>query len=377
MHAQPRRLVGEQAERRAVGLREAEAREPRDHLEDLLGELLADVGVLGHRALDEAAVVGLDRLRRALAAHRPAQPLGLPDAEARERLRDLEHLVLEDDRAERVAQRLLERRVQVGDLERRVGAQALAALDVRVDRAADDRPRPHDRDLDRDLVEVLRARAPQRAHLRARLDLKDAGRVGVLDALVGRRVVEGDPREVDPLAAPRRDVLDAALDGAQHPQAEQVDLQEARVRAGVLVPLRELAALHRRRHERDAVDERARRDDHPARVLGEVARQPVGLLRQAREPRPAARPAALRRAPCRCRGRRRASTSPRCRARRARSRPAAARAPCRARGSRRARGRSGRPRRAPSARCRSARGCAGSAPRGCRAGSRGRCRAAP
>ena len=136
VHAQPRRLVGEQAEGGAVGLGEAEAREARDHREDRLGLLRRDVGMLGHRALDEALVVGLDRLGRALAAHRPAQALGLPHAEAGERLRDLEHLVLEDDRAERVAQRRLERRVQIGDLVRGVGAQPLAALDVRVDRAA-------------------------------------------------------------------------------------------------------------------------------------------------------------------------------------------------------------------------------------------------
>ena len=80
----------------------------------------------------------------------------------------------------------------------------------------------------------------------------------------------------------------AALDAREHPQAEQVDLQEARVRAGVLVPLAQLAALHRRRQHRAAVDQRPGGDDHPARVLGEVARQPVGLVAQPRQPRPAA-----------------------------------------------------------------------------------------
>ena len=133
-------------------------------------------------------------------------------------------------------------------------------------------------------------RAPQGAHLGARLDLEDAGRVGVLDALVRRGVVVRDPAEVDPLAAARGDVVDAALDRRQHPQAEQVDLQKARVGAGVLVPLGELAALHRRRHERDAVHERARRDDHPARVLGEMARQAVGLVGELDEPLPAPGP---------------------------------------------------------------------------------------
>ena len=42
----------------------------------------------------------------ALAAHRAAQPLRLADGEPGERHRDLEHLVLEDDDAERLAQRL-------------------------------------------------------------------------------------------------------------------------------------------------------------------------------------------------------------------------------------------------------------------------------
>ena len=183
--------------------------------------------------------------------------------------------------------------MQVGDLVGGIGAQPLAALDVRVDRPADDRPRADDRHLDRDVVEVLGPRAPQRAHLRARLDLKDPGRVGVLDALVRRGVVVGDPAEVDPLAAARGDVVDAALDRREHPQPEQVDLQKARVGAGVLVPLRELAALHRCRHERHAVHERARRDDHPARVLGEMARQAVGLVGELDEPLPAPGPPPL------------------------------------------------------------------------------------
>ena len=43
---------------------------------------------------------------RALAAHRAAQSLRLADGEACEMDRDVEHLILEDDDAERLAQRL-------------------------------------------------------------------------------------------------------------------------------------------------------------------------------------------------------------------------------------------------------------------------------
>jgi hypothetical protein len=77
VHAQPGRLVGQQAERRAVGLGEAEAREADDHLPHALGERLVDVGVRPLRAADERGVVGHDRRLGALAAHRAAQALGL------------------------------------------------------------------------------------------------------------------------------------------------------------------------------------------------------------------------------------------------------------------------------------------------------------
>ena len=291
--AQPGRLVGEQPEGGAVRLGEAEAGEPDDHRVDPLGGLRVDP-VRRRRPVDEALVVGRDRRLRALAAHRPPQPLRLPGREAGERHRDLDHLVLEDDRAERVAQHRLERRVVVRDDEVRVLPQLLAARDVRVDRAAEDRAGPDDRDLDREVVERLGPGPVQRLHLRARLDLEHAHRVRPLDRAVGVGVVVRDPREVDPLAARLRDQLDRALDAREHPQPEQVDLEEARVGARVLVPLAQLAALHRRRQDRAAVDERPGRDDHPARVLGEVARQPVRLVAQPREPRPAAR---QRRAP--------------------------------------------------------------------------------
>ena len=89
-------------------------------------------------------------------------------------------------------------------------------------------------------------------------------------------------------SAARGDELDAALDGGEHPQPEQVDLQKARVRAGVLVPHDHLAPLHGGGHDRAAVDQRAGGDDHPAGVLGEVAGQAVRLLGQRAQPAPAA-----------------------------------------------------------------------------------------
>ena len=95
----------------------------------------------------------------------------------------------------------------------------------------------------------------------------------------------------------------AALDRREHPQPEQVDLEEARVRAGVLVPLAQLAALHRRRQRpgssrsaggwrrssrpsagRDgAAGRRPRRTAAPATPSGRAARR--GAVRRPHAPR--------------------------------------------------------------------------------------------
>ncbi len=209
--------------------------------------------------------------------------------------RDVEHLVLEDDHAERLAQRLLQQRMVGGRLVRRVLAQPLPALDIWMHGLALDRPRTHERDLHRQVVEVLRLRAQDRLHLRAALDLEAAHRVGVLDLGVHVLVFERDAREVDLLAARARDQVDALLDGGEHPEPEQVDLQKAGVRARVLVPLAHLPAGHRRRLHGDDLDERSCRDHHSARMLRDVPRQAGDLRAQLGECPPARRLHLLRR----------------------------------------------------------------------------------
>jgi hypothetical protein len=89
--------------------------------------------------------------------HHPPQPLGLAGAKAGKRHRHLDHLVLEDDGAERVFEHRLQARMVVGDLEGGVGAQALQPGDVGVDRAALDRPGTDDRHLDGEIVKRRRA----------------------------------------------------------------------------------------------------------------------------------------------------------------------------------------------------------------------------
>ena len=81
--AQPGRLVGEQAERCRVRLREAEAREADELVVDRVRRRLVDA--VAEAARDEARPERLDRLLAALAAHRAPQAFRLADREARRR----------------------------------------------------------------------------------------------------------------------------------------------------------------------------------------------------------------------------------------------------------------------------------------------------
>ena len=208
--AQPRRLVGEQAERRRVGLGEAEAREAGQLVVDPVRKLRVD-GFLS-RTRNKTGAIGLDRLLAPLAAHRAPQALGLADREARQRHRDLQHLVLEDDHPQRVGERLREQRVVDRRHEARVLSQPLAMLDVRVDGLALDRPGPDECDLDGQVVEVLGPCAQQALHLRAALDLEDTDGVGTLDVVVDVRIVERDAREVEGLSLARGTVPETGPD---------------------------------------------------------------------------------------------------------------------------------------------------------------------
>jgi branched-chain amino acid transport system permease protein len=89
------------------------------------------------------------------------------------------------------------------------------------------------------------------------------------------------------LAVLARDQVDALLHGREHPEPEQVDLEKAGIRAGVLVPLNELPPGHRGRHHRHELDQRAAGDNHPARVLRGIARQATDLAAELTERAPA------------------------------------------------------------------------------------------
>ena len=155
----------------------------------MVGDLAGDAA-LGH-ALVQARPQALHALAAALRAHRLAQLVGLSRREPGDVDRHLHELLLEQRHAERLVQRALEQRVQVGH---RLGA--VAPPDVGMHRPALDRPGADERDLDDEVVEGAGLEPRQRRHLRPALDLEHADRVGAAQHVVDR-VVLGDGGEVD------------------------------------------------------------------------------------------------------------------------------------------------------------------------------------
>ena len=265
--AQPRRLVGEQPERGGVRLREAEPGEADELVVDRVRRLLVD------------AVA--ERTRRRSGGGTPRSPPRCACGSSRgaappPRRREAGAAAIATSSTwswktttpsvsrERLAQRLvLDRR-----LERRIVALRCRCSMYGWTAFPWIGPGPDERDLHGEVVEVLRPRLQQALHLRAALDLEDADGVGAPGSRRRRRGSSSGMRErsiVSPRSA--RDPVDASSTAESIPSPSRSIFRKPASRAGVLVPLADLPAGHRGRLHRDELDERARRDHHPARVL--------------------------------------------------------------------------------------------------------------
>ena len=262
-------FVGRPGERRGVRLGEPEAGERRDLAEQLLGGRLLHPG-LAHRALDELAMELLHLVAGAPRAHRAPEPVRFGRAEARDLDRDAHDLLLVEDHAHRILEHRLQAGVEVGHR-----LQALLAAQERVDGVALDGARPDDRHLHDQVVEVLRARLRERLHLRPALDLEDAHGVGRLEHLEHLRDVLGQAVQVETDRAVVLDELERLVHRGQHPEPQQVELDELQRLDVALVELDHDPIDHRGALDRRDVDERRGRHEHAARVDAEVPGETV------------------------------------------------------------------------------------------------------
>ena len=248
-----------------VALVEAVARELLHEVEQLGGHVGRHA--VATRALDEDAAV-LGHLLGLLLAHRAAQQIGAAQRVASDGLRDAHDLLLVDHDAVGLAEDLLEARVEVLDL-----LTPVLALDVVGDQVHG--PRTVERIQGDQVLEPVGLGALEQLAHAARFELEDGRRVGALEDLVALGVVERQVVEVDlqpGIQAPH--VLERDRQDGERGQAQEVELDQA---DGLDIVLVELAD-HRvgrtaRRIKRAEVGELARRDQHPARMHADVARQ--------------------------------------------------------------------------------------------------------
>ena len=183
---------------------------------------------------------------------------------------DAHDLLLVEDHAHRILEHGLEAGVQV-----RHGLQPLLATQERVDGVALDRARPDDRHFHDEVVEGLWPRLGKRLHLGSALDLEDPDRVGRLEHLEDLRDVLGEAVEIDADRAIVLDQLERLVHRGQHPEPEQVELDELERLDVALVELDDDPVDHRGPLERRDVDERRGGHQHPARMDRQVAREAI------------------------------------------------------------------------------------------------------
>ena len=209
--SEPCRLIREQTECRGMRFWKSEFAE-RGHLaEDFLRRGFGDAA--GEGAGPKFFPEARNQIVRAAAAHRAAQCFRLSRRESGECLADLQDLILIQNHSQRFREAFAEQGVidgrLVGPARRVRAALLLAPAHVRIDRAADDRPRADNRDLDREVLEIARPAAPDHLDLRSALDLEQPDGVAGADAVVNRRVLEIDAREIGWYPGAARDQLDA------------------------------------------------------------------------------------------------------------------------------------------------------------------------
>ena len=268
MAFQPAGGVDQQREGGGVAFGKAVFAEALDLLEAALGEV-ALVAARDH-ALDHLLLEGVDGADPPEGRHGAAQPVGLVGREARRDDGDLHRLFLEQRHAEGAAEHLAQFLLGEGDR-----LQPHLAAQIGVDHVALDRPGPHDRHLDDQVVEAVGPQLGQHGHLRPALDLEDAERVGALDHRIGRLVVLG----LRQIGQRQRQVvmllqeIEGAAQAGQHAQRQDVDLQDAELVEIVLVPLDDGAPLHAGVEDRHHLVDAALGDDEAADMLGQMPRK--------------------------------------------------------------------------------------------------------
>ena len=272
---EPGGLVGRHGEGGGVRLAEAEGGEGGEHRPDAV-DVLRRVAA-GRRGrppplLDASLPLG--------AAHRPAHLVGLREGGPGRLGDDPQHLLVEDDDPLGLGERRDESVVE--ELRPR---PAVPGLEEGADHVRLHRSGTEEGDVDDEVVELGRGELADELALPRALDLEAPERAGRADHREGRRVLERDVApvvEVDPDPLDALDLPDGVRHRRLHPDAEDVELEQAERLDVVLVELTHGEAQPARL-DRGAVEQPPVGEDDPARVQGDVPGQPVEPLDEVEE----------------------------------------------------------------------------------------------
>ena len=245
---------------------------------DLAETVFREIAIIAARrhAVDELVAEQMDRAVMTEGGHGAAEPIGFVGRKFRRGDGDLHRLLLEQRHAEGAFENLFQ---FVWRSVCRIGRGIMLLLDavapaqIRMHHVALDRPRPHDRNFDDEIVEALRLQARQHRHLRPALDLEHADRVGARQHLVDRSVVLRQRGERIGLAVMLLQEIKPAAQAAQHAKREHIDLHEPERVDIVLVPFDEGAIVHGGIADRHRLVERRAGEHEAADMLRQMARE--------------------------------------------------------------------------------------------------------
>ena len=127
-----------------------------------------------------------------------------------------------------------------------------------------------DRHLDHEVVVRTGPETRQHRHLRTRLDLEHARRVGVADHVVHGGILRRHRGERPARATKALHQVEGAADCGEHAETENVHLEQSERVEIILVPLDDRAVGHRGVLDRHQFLEQIPRDDEATHVLREV-----------------------------------------------------------------------------------------------------------
>ena len=212
-----------------------------------------------------------------LLAHRAPQQIGLAEAVAGELLGDRHHLLLVDDEPEGLPQHLLEGLGQLG-VDRLHGLATVLAAGVLVVRIRPHGAGPVERADGGNVLEVIGAHAAQQGPHGAAVELKHPEGVTAGQQAVGGKIGQLQILEDDRLVAVHLDVLHRIVEHGEVTQPQEVHLDQAEGFTRGVIELGDHGAVLLALHDRDDVEQRIARHDHPRGVHAPLTLEPLQAL---------------------------------------------------------------------------------------------------